>query len=302
MTKKKVPVSIGITAYNEASNIGNLLRSISMQKETTYKISEIVLISDGSTDDTVREIQSFKDRRIKLHIGKKRIGQASRLNEIFENAKEDILVLFDADVRLSLPNTVEELIKPFFKNKNIMLIGGNPQPYKGRTFTETAVGVTFRVYDRMRSAYKNGDNVYSCCGPCLAIRKKLTQTIRIPQQMFATDVYLYFSCLTKGYTFKRAPLAKVNYHLPSNLSDQIVQNKRFVASAEVLRYHFGTLVDREYTVPKMLMLKALSTECIKMPIHSLYIFFVNMYSKIQAKQVAQNMNAVWTIAATTKHD
>ena len=49
---KKIDVSIGIMAYNEERNIGKLLNILLNQRLKTTHISEIVVVSSGSTDKT----------------------------------------------------------------------------------------------------------------------------------------------------------------------------------------------------------------------------------------------------------
>ena len=57
---KKLRISIGIPAYNEGGNIARLLRSVLGQKKREL-IDEIIVISDGSSDNTVSEVKTFND-------------------------------------------------------------------------------------------------------------------------------------------------------------------------------------------------------------------------------------------------
>lgn len=56
-------VSVVIPAHNRAGTIGYCLESILAQ---TYPHFEIVVVDDGSTDDTCKVVQSFQDARIRL--------------------------------------------------------------------------------------------------------------------------------------------------------------------------------------------------------------------------------------------
>ncbi|QQR64413.1 glycosyltransferase family 2 protein [Candidatus Roizmanbacteria bacterium] len=57
---------MGIPAFNEGRNIQNLLRSILIQTERSYRIDKIVLISDGSNDDTVWKARQVKNKRLQI--------------------------------------------------------------------------------------------------------------------------------------------------------------------------------------------------------------------------------------------
>src|ERR1041385_4839945 len=98
-TTIKPNILIGIPAYNEEANIGELLKHILSQRQINFNISKIIVISDGSTDKTVAIVSKFKNKKITLINYKKRKGQISRQNEIIKMmAKNDeFLLLFEAD-------------------------------------------------------------------------------------------------------------------------------------------------------------------------------------------------------------
>src|SRR5438067_1210590 len=98
----KTSITIGISAYNEEKNIGNLLQSIFAQKFTDIQLAEVLVYSDGSTDNTVATAASWS-KRVTVHEGKKRKGKWYRLNQMMHQAKGDIIVFLDADVILGSP-------------------------------------------------------------------------------------------------------------------------------------------------------------------------------------------------------
>ena len=52
-------ISVGIMAFNEEKNIGRLLKAILSQKLNQIKITEIIVVSDGSTDKTDEIVKNF---------------------------------------------------------------------------------------------------------------------------------------------------------------------------------------------------------------------------------------------------
>ena len=83
-------VSVIIPAYNEAANIAALLRSILSQEATNFRLIEIIVLSDGSTDRTVSEAQSVQDFRIDVIDDHTRKGKITRFNELLTLAKSDL--------------------------------------------------------------------------------------------------------------------------------------------------------------------------------------------------------------------
>lgn len=302
MSQKQVAVSIGISAYNESNNIGKLLRSLSEQKEINYFIKEILIYSDGSTDNTEEIVKSVADPRIVLVADKNRIGKSERLNEIFRKAQGEIIVLLDADIIPSSSETINELIKPIKNDEQIGLVGGNPQPIKAKTFIEEGVNTTFYAYDKLRILLKEGNNAYGADGRILALSKKFAGEVNVPVDMIANDAFLYFSCITKGYHFRHVRKAQVWFRSPTTIKDQIRQNKRFVAAHHRMERYFGDVVQKEYAVPPHLLIVLYLLQLIRRPIHGLAIYIINLYCKIRAKQDEKAMNARWQMAFTTKKD
>ncbi len=93
-------VTVGIPSFNEEKNILNLLRSIIKQRSECFSICEII-ISDDSSDNTFNLIQQFacnSKTAIKCLHHSYRMGVGNAWTEIFQNAKGDVIVLYDGDV------------------------------------------------------------------------------------------------------------------------------------------------------------------------------------------------------------
>src|SRR6185437_12418364 len=109
---KKQTVTIALSAYNEESNIKNFLLSLLVQKEEGFLLKNIIVISDGSTDSTVKIAKSVKSKKIQIIDSKIRMGKSVRLNAIYRMLDTDILVQSDADIILKGPNVLRNIIKP----------------------------------------------------------------------------------------------------------------------------------------------------------------------------------------------
>jgi cellulose synthase/poly-beta-1,6-N-acetylglucosamine synthase-like glycosyltransferase len=96
---KKLPsfsakVSILIPAYNEEKTIRQTILSI---LESAYPDKEIIVINDGSTDNTEHEIRDLiKSGRI-VYIKKSNGGKASALNVGIDAATGEVIIFTDAD-------------------------------------------------------------------------------------------------------------------------------------------------------------------------------------------------------------
>ena len=118
--------SIGVMAYNEERNIGNLLGALCAQRLETVSIGEIVVVASGCTDNTESVVQDemARDARIHLLVQEKREGKMSAINLFLHHARYGIVVIINADV---LPNEecIERLVTPF-ADPSVGITGGRP--------------------------------------------------------------------------------------------------------------------------------------------------------------------------------
>jgi len=95
---KKYPlVSLIIPVLNEEKSIKNTVDSLLNLNYPKNKF-EVIIVDDGSTDNTKEIVGSYKDKRVRLILNEhKGIGKASALNNGILNAKGEIVGCVDAD-------------------------------------------------------------------------------------------------------------------------------------------------------------------------------------------------------------
>lgn len=104
-------VSIIVPAYNRAKEIVPTLETIVSQ---TYPTCEIIIVDDGSTDNTSEVVKSYISNyngsfMIRL-VSEENKGLAAARNFGFSHAKGDYILFFDSD-DFMLPNRVERQVK-----------------------------------------------------------------------------------------------------------------------------------------------------------------------------------------------
>lgn len=106
-------VSIIINNYNYARFLSNAIDSALGQ---TYSNIEVIVVDDGSTDNSHEIIQSYGRKIIALI--KENSGQASALNAGFAVSKGQIICILDSD-DLYLPQKIVEVVDSFQSHPNI---------------------------------------------------------------------------------------------------------------------------------------------------------------------------------------
>jgi glycosyltransferase involved in cell wall biosynthesis len=110
--ERKLLVSVVIPAYNSANTICKAIDSVLNQDIP----SEIIIVDDGSTDETVAVLQDYSDHIVLLHQGNQ--GAGSARNRGILSAHGDIVAFLDADDEW-LPDKLDFQLKLFEQHPTV---------------------------------------------------------------------------------------------------------------------------------------------------------------------------------------
>lgn len=108
-------VSIIIPTYNEEKDLEACLKSIELQ-EFSRSQTEIIVVDDGSTDDTLRIAKKYKAHI--FHSGAKHIERSKSIG--IEQARGKYLFFMDADIRLVSRNILSVAVSTLEKDETIV--------------------------------------------------------------------------------------------------------------------------------------------------------------------------------------
>ena len=123
-------ISIIIPNYNGDKFIRSCLDSVSNQD---YPNKEVIVVDDGSTDDSVKIVRQFMKENKKLDmklICQDNLNAAVARNNGMKKATGDLVVFLDSDDLLRA-NVVSKLIAKYEKNDADLLIGGYEEISEG---------------------------------------------------------------------------------------------------------------------------------------------------------------------------
>jgi len=109
-------LTICVPAYNEAAGIKNTLEGL----RAKFQDAEIILVDDGSTDETFELAKSVEGIVVLSHSRNR--GYGASLKTAIRSSKGEVIAWFDADGQ-HRPNDLEKIIQPVLQDEMDMVIG-----------------------------------------------------------------------------------------------------------------------------------------------------------------------------------
>jgi cellulose synthase/poly-beta-1,6-N-acetylglucosamine synthase-like glycosyltransferase len=167
----KPHVTIVISAFNEQASIGNTIENKLALNYPPEKL-EIIVTSDGSTDDTDDLIRSYADRGVRYIRQEPRQGKSAALNAMVAEATGDIIVVSDANSMYER-EAVSKLVRNF-ADPSIGYVTGK-MIYVNESGSTVGSGCTaYMTYENvLRELETNVGSVIGVDGGIDAFRKSL---------------------------------------------------------------------------------------------------------------------------------
>jgi glycosyltransferase involved in cell wall biosynthesis len=216
----KEKVSVIMSAYNAEEYIYDSILSLLNQ---TYKNIEIVIIDDGSTDNTLNIIKGFNDSRI-ICISRKNKGLTKSLNDAIKISTGVYICRQDADDKSSLDRIEKQL--NFIKNNKYDVIFC--QSFDG----EITIPSKFMMRDEISINQLKFGNVLT--HGCVFGKSEIFKNNKYDELwLCGQDYELWLRLLKAGHNLylMRESLYYLNRHSNSISSKRAVEQEKFAVKA-----------------------------------------------------------------------
>lgn len=240
-------VSVIILAYNTEEYITKAIKSALEQTENNI---ELIIVDDGSKDKTLEIIKTFSDKRIKILVNKKNLGQNFSTNLAIGKAQGNWITRLDSDDWYAV-DRLEKLLNIAY-SQNIDMIADDVyfiQDGKTSPWSTLLTQSRYKVKNNIKISpisfvEKDIPGVWSLplglTKPL--IKREFITKHKIQNQeniLIGGDFWLYLTCLAHGANFLLVP--KPFYYYRSRNGSSVTQSKakRIEAYCQATNYYLN---------------------------------------------------------------
>jgi len=231
-------VSLVIAAYNEEMVIEAKLRN-SLDLNYPRDQFEIIVVSDGSDDNTHEIASRFRDQGVIALHEEKRNGKSAALNRGAALSSGEILVFSDANNDFHR-DAILHLVKHFDDQETGAVTGAKHVYPRDDLQATQGDGLYWRYESMIKLAESDIGSITSGDGEIFAIRKSLFEPIE--PHIINDDAALTFSVVKQGYRVLYEPAATSHENASKDLVDDFHVKLRMAAGGyQTIRENFGYL-------------------------------------------------------------
>lgn len=220
-------ISLVVPAYNEGVVIQAAIRSLLLLDYPNY---EILVIDDGSTDDTYEKAMAVAQEQDKIPvrvITKRNAGKAEALNTGMSVARGEFILNMDGDSKLS-SNTLRACVR-HFDDPSIGAVAGNVKVINRENIWSKIQALEYvegLAMARKAQSFMRAVNIIP--GPLGMFRKSvLKQVGGYDHDTFAEDCDLTLKMLMRGWHIAYEPTAIAWVETPTGLLNLLKQRYRW---------------------------------------------------------------------------
>ena len=268
-------LSILVPAHNEEKYIEETINAIIKAKYRNKK--EIIVIDDGSADNTTEIIKKYSKKGLVKYFRTDHIGKSNALNKATEIAKNEIIVIIDADSVIE-KDSLQKLVKPFADEKVGAVSGIIKVRNRKQNFLAVFQNIEYLHSSLFRSLCGRINSNIFTPGPLSAFRKNLLKAVGgFNTRTYMEDVDISLKLVKKGYRVEVSEEAFTSTNVPTSFKSWVKQRVRWTKGGiSIIRNNLDFYFNRKYLWSSFYSLPLMSYWYI----HSLFMTLFILYQVI----------------------
>jgi len=252
------PVSVVICAKNEYQN---LMKNLPVVLEQDYPDYEVIVVNDASDDDSIELLNSFtrKYKHLRIFDLERNLnffsGKKFPLSLGIKSAKNEIVLLTDADCKPSSPNWISNMVSGYDAKTEIVLGYGTYRKTVG--FLNQLIRYDSFLVAMQYMSYALAGSPYMGVGRNLSYKKSLFYnakgfTAHYKLKSGDDDLFINRAATKVNTRIEISPDAHTVSSAKANLVQWILQKRRHFTTAKYYRPKFKFLLSLAY-ISKLLL-------------------------------------------------
>ena len=250
-------VSVVLPTFNRA---GTLLRSARSVLDQSHRDLELIIVDDGSTDETRDIVDAISDSRLRYIKFNRNCGQSAARNTGIAASKADLIAFQDSD-DVWLPRKLERQLPVLFGERELAGVYCDlwRRNISGESFLVQAPDLTFgAMFDRRPTLYQSfGLGIQTC----LLHRQPLVDSGAFKENLRCLEDLELMLRLVRKYRLRRIPEALVEYYESEGSVSKDAAAEQRARAFLLMRYGYRAFFHRPRIVlsqAKLCLRRALS--------------------------------------------
>ena len=213
-----------VVAHNESERIVDRIENLLASDYPSDRL-DVLVVSDGSTDDTAAAVKALAHPRVRLIELPERCGKPAGINEALRNTDSEIVVLTDA--RQKFESGTIAALAAAFADPSVGAVSGSLEISAEGDPVSGGVGAYWRLEKRVRRAESVVDSSIGCTGAAYVLRAELYEPL--PEDTLIDDVVIPMRVAVSGYRVLFEAAARAYEPQPFSPRTEKVRKRRTLA-------------------------------------------------------------------------
>ncbi len=197
-------LSIIIPVFNERATIEEILKRVMAAPTLEYQ-KEVIIVDDGSTDETVEILETLRERFNFIYQRHSRnSGKGAAIKTALEKVTGDLVIIQDADLEYN-PNDYQNLLEAFKQTGSVVYGSRNINPQE-KSYFHYALGAKFLTSLTNLLFEAKLTDIYTCYK---LFPSFLIKSIPLDSQGFEFEAEITIKILKREMTITEIP---ISYH------------------------------------------------------------------------------------------
>lgn len=265
-------IAIIIPAYNEEGYIGDCIESC-LQVDYPSHCFEIVVVDDGSTDDTYAEAADYADCGVTVYT-QENGGKNAALNTGIEHTASELIVCVDADSRVD-SQSLRALVRRYESDPDTCAVAGNVTVDNTGSFVTELQSLEYIIGTNIFRRTLDHLGLVQVVPGCLGLfdRELVSAVGRYSDDTLTEDFDLTLSLLKQGKRVRYCGEALVRTEVPGTWTDLYKQRIRwFTGNVQAVLKHRNIFSDPGFGSLHLFVTPYILFSMVVIPILGVFVF------------------------------